>query len=125
MNTTPRIDEVTCGGPPSVEGFYVADVPESEVLCETPWMAVLMVTVCVMALFALTCGVLFFFGTGKVCFKQPPTETLTQNGTLKDPAAFQHTITTWDTAKQLDDSYENDYMDVSMISTKSAPIVYV
>ncbi|XP_052119527.1 insulin-like growth factor-binding protein complex acid labile subunit [Frankliniella occidentalis] len=61
------VDRIRCAGPADLRGFAVLDVPEADVRCEASWMAVVMVTVVVLALFAATCAVLFFLSSGRMC----------------------------------------------------------
>lgn len=61
------VDGIRCTGPADLKGFALVDVPESEVRCEATWMAVVMVTVVVLALFAATCTILFFLSSGRWC----------------------------------------------------------
>ncbi|KAK3911654.1 Leucine-rich repeat neuronal protein 2 [Frankliniella fusca] len=61
------VERVRCAGPADLRGFAVLDVPEADVRCEASWMAVVMVTLVVLALFAATCAVLFFLSAGRWC----------------------------------------------------------
>lgn len=80
------IDSIRCSGPDVVKNLLLVDVPEKEVHCDVSWLAVIIVTVAVFSLFAVTCGFLLFFGSDRIC-KKPDTLTelpshLHQNGAM-------------------------------------------
>ncbi|PSN46922.1 hypothetical protein C0J52_14916 [Blattella germanica] len=66
------IDEIRCAGPETVRNLLLIDVPEEEVRCDISWLAVIIVTIVVLTLFAATCGFLLFLGTDKCCKKPEP-----------------------------------------------------
>ncbi|XP_049795168.1 leucine-rich repeat and immunoglobulin-like domain containing-NOGO receptor-interacting protein 4 [Schistocerca nitens] len=69
---TPRldVDGIRCHEPEALRGLLIVDVPESDVRCDASWLAVIIVTVVVMALFAVTCGLLLVMGNWKWCRKK-------------------------------------------------------
>jgi hypothetical protein len=69
------IDAIRCVGPETVKRLLLIDVPEKEVTCDISWLAVIIVTIVVFSLFAVTCGFLLFLGSDRFCKK---TETLTE-----------------------------------------------
>jgi hypothetical protein len=68
------IEDIRCEGPEVVKNLLLVEVPEKEVRCDVSWLAVIIVTVVVFSLFAVTCGFLLFFGSDKFC-KKPDTLT--------------------------------------------------
>lgn len=68
------IDAIRCAGPETVKKLLLVDVPEKEVRCDTSWLAVIIVTVVVLSLFAVMCGFLVVFGGDRFC-KKPDTLT--------------------------------------------------
>jgi Leucine-rich repeat (LRR) protein len=68
------IDAIRCAGPETVRKLLLTDVPEKEVRCDISWLAVIIVTVVVFSLFAVTCGFLLFLGGDRFC-KKPDTIT--------------------------------------------------
>jgi hypothetical protein len=68
------IDAIRCAGPETVKKLLLVDVPEREVRCDTSWLAVIIVTVVVFSLFAMTCGFLLVLGSDRFC-KKPDTLT--------------------------------------------------
>lgn len=72
------IDAIRCAGPETVKKLLLVDVPEKEVRCDTSWLAVIIVTVVVLSLFAATCGFLLVLGGDRIC-KKPDTLTELQN----------------------------------------------
>ena len=70
------IDEIRCEGPETVKNLLLVDVPEDEVRCDISWIAVIIVTIVVFTLFAVTCGFLLFFGSDRWCKKPELTDSL-------------------------------------------------
>lgn len=76
------IDAIRCVGPETVKRLLLVDVPEKEVRCDISWLAVIIVTVVVFSLFAVTCGFLLFLGSDRFC-KKPDTLTELPNYHLR------------------------------------------
>ncbi|KAJ9585658.1 hypothetical protein L9F63_002546 [Diploptera punctata] len=70
------IDEIRCEGPETVRHLLLVDVPEEEVRCDISWLAVIIVTIVVFTLFAVTCGFLLFLGSDRWCKKPELADTL-------------------------------------------------
>jgi hypothetical protein len=68
------IEAIRCAGPDVVKNLFLVDVPEREVRCDVSWLAVIIITVVLFSLFAVTCGFLLFFGSDRLC-KKPDTLT--------------------------------------------------
>ncbi|XP_067009216.2 chondroadherin-like [Anabrus simplex] len=151
-DTIPRldIDGIRCAEPETLRNLLVVDVPESEVRCDASWLAVIIVTIVVMALFALTCGMLLLLGTGRWCKKrdelpEPPHHSHLQNGAVlmlmttkdnmdsmdnfmlkaKEPLVSEMQFQHWDSIAKENGTAESHVYHMNGNAKKPAHIVYV